>query len=238
MEPPFERPQAGAVPPLDHQIGVVDAIVLAVGEGASAYLVREVWKGHSTAAGSALALDTRMHELLGYEPVNGGEVVLFLLAGKPLEVLPVVGGRVVYAPHDASVQETLAAPQLKERVMATATPLSQPLPPSGVRIALRVAFTGVKGMPVLALAHNNAAPLLVLFEDHLVQRVIFRRERKYSEIEQVDVSRTDSDNLEIAYRGRTLTFAAKMAQSDLVEVLRFFQRKGVTLGEGAARRVR
>lgn len=115
MEMPFDRAPPGAVPPLDYQIGVVDAIVLAVTErSGGAYRVHEVWKGRSAAT---LALDTRMHELLGYTPVIGGEVVLFLLGGKPLEVLPVVEGSVVYAPHDASVRERLTPAQLKGRVV-------------------------------------------------------------------------------------------------------------------------
>src|SRR5687768_16774314 len=79
----------------------------------------------------------------------------------------------------------------------TVPPLSQKLPQDGVKIPLRVSFIGLRRVPILALGHNNAAPLLVLFEDHLVQRVIFKHERKYSEIESVDVSRTDTDNLEI-----------------------------------------
>ena len=81
MEESFERAPPAAVPPLDYQVGVVDAIVLAVTElsgGAVTYRVREAWKG-AAVPGSRLALDTRMHELLGYRPAQGQEVVLLAM---------------------------------------------------------------------------------------------------------------------------------------------------------------
>ena len=108
----------------------------------------------------------------------------------------------------------------------------------GIAVPLRISFIGLKSLGWVSLAHNNLAPLLVLFDDHLVQRVIFRKARRYSGIEYVDVTRTDTDNLEIAYAGSPFTFACKLeARQDLGEVLRFFAGKGVRLGEGARRRL-
>ena len=118
--------------------------------------------------------------------------------------------------------------------MAAAEALPDPLPAGGVNIPLRISFVGLKSARVVALAHNNLAPLLILFEDHLVQRVIFRKERKYSEVEYVDVTRTDTDNLEIAYRDSSFTFSCKVrAEQDLVRALILLARKGVTLGDKA-----
>ena len=78
--------------------------------------------------------------------------------------------------------------------------------------------------------------LLVLFEDHLVQRVVFRKVRRYSDIDYVDVSATDTENLDIAYRDSRLTFSAKLADlRDFESVLRFFDGKGVRLGDRARR---
>jgi hypothetical protein len=60
----------------------------------------------------------------------------------------------------------------------------------------------------------------------------------YSEIERVDVTTTDTDNLEISYAGSAFTFACKLrSQQDLAGVLEFFASKGVSLGDGAKRRL-
>lgn len=109
---------------------------------------------------------------------------------------------------------------------------------TGLSVPLRVSFIGLKALKWVALAHNNLAPRLVLFDDHLVQRVVFSRSRKYSGIEQVEVSTTDTDNIEIAYAGTPSTFSCKLKSAqDLAGVLRFFAGKGVPLGERARRRV-
>jgi hypothetical protein len=109
----------------------------------------------------------------------------------------------------------------------------------GTEVPLRISFIGVKGVKWLSLGHNNLRPLLALFEDHLEQRVIFRKTRKYPEIEYVDVTRTDTDNLEIAYAGSGLTFACKLRNvQELPGVLRFFAGKGVKLGAGAQQRLK
>lgn len=223
------------MPPLAYQIAAVASVVLCttkIAGGTVSYRVEEVWKAAASApsfkAGEALRLDTRMHELLGYRPANDQQVVLFFVdSGRPadraLELLPVVDGAITYSPHDASVQEKLTLQQLKERV-------------AGMAIPLRVSFIGLKSMPAIAVAYNNFAPMLVLFEDHLVQRVIFKQARKYSEIEYVEVSLTDTDNLDIAYAGSSFTFSCKLQEKrDLTKVLQFLERKGVRLGERAKR---
>jgi len=105
-----------------------------------------------------------------------------------------------------------------------------------VAIPLRISFVGLKSARWVSLAHNNFSPALVLFEDHLVQKVVFRKARKYSEIEYVDVSVTDSENLDVAYADSWFTFSCKLkARQDLVKALNFFGRKGVKLGDGAKR---
>lgn len=227
----------GAVPPLAYQIAAAASVVLCTTTttgGTVSYRVDEVWKapasGASREAGEAMRLDTRMHELLGYRPANGQQAVLFFVDGlpadRPLELLPVVDGAMTYSPHDASVQEKLTLQQLKERV-------------AGLAIPLKVSFIGVKSMPVIALAHNNLAPVLVLFDDHLVQRVIFRKSRKYSAIESVEVSLTDTDNLDIAYADSPFTFSCKLVEKrDLTRVLQFLERKGIRLGERARQLLR
>ena len=116
--------------------------------------------------------------------------------------------------------------------------LPDPLPIGGTAIALKASFVGIKGVPVVALAHNSAFPSLVLYEDRLVQRVIFRRERKLSDIEYVHVALTGTDNLEIAYKHRRFTFSAKILfDGDLARALQFFERKGIKLTDRARLRL-
>ena len=121
------RTPAGAVPPLDYQIHAVAVIVIATTEGTGetmSYRVQEVWKAppESIRAGDSLRPDTKMHELLGFRPLAGQQAVLFFLdarASRLLELLPVVGGHVLYAPSDPSVQEKLTLAELRERVKKT-----------------------------------------------------------------------------------------------------------------------
>jgi hypothetical protein len=105
-------------------------------------------------------------------------------------------------------------------------------------VSLRISFVGLKSIGWVALAHNNFRPLLVLHGDHLVQKVVFRKARKYSEIEYIDVSTTDTDNLDIAYVDSPFTFCCKLESAqELVEVLKIFAGKGVRLRDGARRRL-
>jgi len=115
------------VPPLAYQIAAAGSIVLCAtvfGVESISYRVRKVWKTSVPAlrVGESLRLDTRMHELLGYSPRDGRDVVLFFVMGlpahQPLEVLPIVDGTVTYSPHDESVREELTLDQLEERVIA------------------------------------------------------------------------------------------------------------------------
>ena len=240
VPPAGGRALAGAVPPLAYQIGVAGSIVLCTTEitgGAVSYRVREVWRTSvpTFRTGVSLRPDTRVHQLLGYHPSAGQDVVLFfvgqgLSADDPVEVLPVVNGGIVYSPHDRSVREELTLAQLKERAMALS------IPEGGMSIPLRISFIGLKSVRWFAFAHNSLAPLLVLFEDHLVQRAIFKKPRKYSEIEYVEVSVTDTENLDIAYTDTWLTFSCKVkAKQDLIAALKILGRKGVRLGEKAQR---
>lgn len=237
---------AGAAPPLAYQIAAAGSIVLCTTEIAGemvSYRVREVWKGSTPSinVGETLRLDTRTHELLGYRPGAGQDVVLFfvargLLANQPVEVLPVVNGGVTYSPHDRSVQENLTLGELKQRIAGGDMAAPENIPAEGLALPLRISFIGLKSLRWVSLAHNNFSPSLVLFQDHLVQKVVFAKPRKYSEIEYVDVSVTDTENLDIAYANSWFTFSCKLkAREDLVKALNILGRKGVQLGDGAKR---
>ena len=115
-----------AIPPLAHQIAVATGVALCTTEmsgGSISYRVAGVWKDteRSLLIGDSLRLDIRIHELLGYRPMAGRDVVLFLVAEGlpvdcPLEILPVVDGAVTYGPSDPSVRERLTAAELEELV--------------------------------------------------------------------------------------------------------------------------
>lgn len=128
--PELARAAVRAVPPLDHQIRWATTILVAdteVAGDAIFYRVQAVWKrpGVSLHVGDTLRLDTRVHELLGYRPRAGERVVFFFSGGRasnePLEVLPVVDGRITYSPHDRSVQENPTMAELEARVAKEAT---------------------------------------------------------------------------------------------------------------------
>lgn len=120
----------GAVPPLEYQIAVTSRIVLAdtrIEGKLVSYDVREVWRqvGYQTAGEQSRPItpDIGIWKLLGYAPLAGQPVVLFLAprsdgAEDARELLPVVDGRVTYAPTDASVTRVLTLDELKRIVTA------------------------------------------------------------------------------------------------------------------------
>jgi hypothetical protein len=121
---------AGAQPPLEYQVDAAPIILLArtkLDHDVPFYQAKESWKAAvpwwPTEGPVTVAPEIETHRLLGYVPENGQDVVLFFtvegwLATRPLEILPVVEGRLNYAPHDASVRRTLSVAELREMVRA------------------------------------------------------------------------------------------------------------------------
>ncbi|WP_152608508.1 DUF3617 domain-containing protein [Croceibacterium mercuriale] len=79
-------------------------------------------------------------------------------------------------------------------------------------IPVLATFTGVRGFPWwYAIAANNAKPLLVIGPDGIRFRVIRQHERRYVDIECVDVRQARGTvNLDFTFRGSLLTFAANL----------------------------
>jgi MFS family permease len=122
------KPPGLTWPPLDYQIKHAGAIMLArtekKGESAS-YTVLEAWKRPQKdfpfKKGEPADITTRFFELQGYAPEDR-QLVVFFFSNKPpynelLELLPVIGSYVMYAPSDTTVQEYLGLGDLKKRVM-------------------------------------------------------------------------------------------------------------------------
>ena len=82
----------------------------------------------------------------------------------------------------------------------------------GTKMPVAAAFTGVRGMPWwYAVANNSAAPLLVIYPDEVLCRVIRRRRRPFSAIESIDVNTGPGTvNVRLVFRGERLTFSANV----------------------------
>jgi hypothetical protein len=79
-------------------------------------------------------------------------------------------------------------------------------------IPVLATFTGVRGLPWwYAIASNNAKPLLVIEPEGIRFRVVRQRERRYAEIECVDVRQgRGTVNLDFTFHGSVLSFAANL----------------------------
>lgn len=106
------------------------------------------------------------------------------------------------------------------------------LPLEGIRVPLLASYGGIKGLGPLAFGRNNLNPLLRLYEDRVEVRVLFKRQRTFNEIEKVDTY-FNQRHLKLFYNDGG-TFAAYIPNREaLAAVVRFFERKGVAIGEKA-----
>lgn len=98
-------------------------------------------------------------------------------------------------------------------------------------------FVGVRGVPTLALAHNNAAPLLRLDEDGLAYRVLRKRRRAYAEIARVDYVKSALGRmLELTFASRLFTFVANVADdASAARCIARLQAAGCPLSDRAAK---
>ncbi len=107
---------------------------------------------------------------------------------------------------------------------------------SGYSIPLIASFLGIKKAPFgIALGHNSAFPLLVLFHDHIEYRVFSKKSKSYNEIEYVDIRESIlTKNIVIAFKDSYFTFSANLMNKDnLIKLLHFFDKKGVFLKDSA-----
>lgn len=124
--PPEAAAPKGALPPLEYQIKFSKIIVLArteIVKKEQVYRIEEIWKqtakDSSFTQGSSLVLDTKMWEMLGYQPKANQQVVCFfteenLQTKSPIEILPVIDGEITYGPTDPTVSRKLKLAELKD----------------------------------------------------------------------------------------------------------------------------
>ncbi|WP_129586148.1 hypothetical protein [Sphingomonas montana] len=79
-------------------------------------------------------------------------------------------------------------------------------------IPVLATFAGIRGLPWwYAIASNNAKPLLVIEPDGIRFRVVRQGNRRYAEIECVDVRQgRGTVNLDFTFHGSVLSFAANL----------------------------
>ncbi|MGJ7558415.1 hypothetical protein ACSFBI_30880 [Variovorax sp. RB3P1] len=72
-------------------------------------------------------------------------------------------------------------------------------------------FTGLRGLPWIALASNSLNPIFRIESEQLVFRVIRRRQRPCTDIREVDVREAyGTFNLIFSFRDTPLTFVVNM----------------------------
>jgi len=83
-------------------------------------------------------------------------------------------------------------------------------------VPLKASFTGLRGLPrLVAIASNNASPLLMIYPDRIDYRVIQRRQRPMGEIEMVDVQTAwRTVNIVLHFRNSPLTFSGNVGTED------------------------
>lgn len=115
--------------------------------------------------------------------------------------------------------------------------IPQTLPETGYKVPVVATFIGFKNVPLIAVAYNNISSSLTLFEDHIEYKVCRTRRYNYSKIDSVGVFRTiGTENIKINFRNSLFSFSGNLFEKEnLIELLKFFQRKHLKLtGEAAA----
>ena len=107
-----------------------------------------------------------------------------------------------------------------------------PIPPEGIYIILKRAFTGIKGIPLLSVGNNDIWQKLRLFEDFIETTVILPSRSHISEIESVELDTTLFGDfcIRVNWQDSWLTFdCIPQDEEDTLDVLRYFQRRGIQL---------
>ena len=111
--------------------------------------------------------------------------------------------------------------------------LPERLPAKGFSVPLIDAYGGIKDLERATITQNFQKPKLVLFDDHFVYKLIFRRSAKYSDLLEVNAgSQLMEYFLQFTFKERTLVLTAIMGDQELhSQVLDFLTSKGVMVIE-------
>lgn len=115
------------------------------------------------------------------------------------------------------------------------TPLTLPdkLPTKGFSVPLVDAYGGIKDLDRATVTQNFQKPKLILFDDHFVYKLIFRRSAKYSDLLEVNTGSQFLEYfLQFTFNNRTLVLTVIMGDLKLHnQVKDFLTSKGVMIIE-------
>jgi hypothetical protein len=91
--------------------------------------------------------------------------------------------------------------------------------PDGEVIPLKATFAGMRGLPSnVALATNNASPLLIIRSTGIEYRVMRLTKRSFEDIDMVDVRTAwRTVNIEMQFRDQLLTFAGNVGTEEVAQ---------------------
>ena len=100
---------------------------------------------------------------------------------------------------------------------------------STVEIPLLESYSGIRGWGMFSISHNSLYPMLTLHDHWMEYRVLANRSADYSAIESVRGIKFLFLHVALfTFRDRSLTFSARVADTEtLAKLLAFFRKNGV-----------
>jgi hypothetical protein len=97
------------------------------------------------------------------------------------------------------------------------------IPAKGFNVPLVDAYGGIKDIDRATVTQNFQKPRLILYEDHLVYKLIFRRSVKYSDILEVNAGTQFAEYyLEFTFKNRALVFTVTMLDQKMHQQVKDF----------------
>jgi len=127
---------------------------------------------------------------------------------------------------------TIIQPLLPKKKNAN-MPLPEHMPAKGFEVPIVDAYGGIKDLDHASITQNFQKPKLILFNDHLVYKLIFRRSTRYSDILEVNAGAEFLQYfLQFTFNKRTLVLTVVMGDEKLhQQVMEFLSLKGVMVIE-------
>jgi hypothetical protein len=115
----------------------------------------------------------------------------------------------------------------------TNTTLPEQLPAKGFEVPIVDAYGGIKDLDRATVSQNFQKPKLILFDDHLVYKLFFRRTAKYSDILEVNCgSEFLLYYMQFTFNNRALVLNVSMGNEQLyTQIKDFLSAKGVMVIE-------
>lgn len=96
-------------------------------------------------------------------------------------------------------------------------------------------FSGLRGVPLIALSRNSLYPALVIGPDSMTIRVIRRHRLAFSDIREIGVSWRLAHQLTIVPKRGLRTFSANfLSKRDVTRAVETLRQRGVALDAAAA----